>query len=241
MIKDENSTQLESAKIWDNVINDLNGEVIKAQTIQTADFGPVSQKQIIQILRDVFKAKPPKRHGNARSWVFDPKILDKLSRVYDLDVNVKVQRKLLTNNENGAHRTDGTLAGDGTGLDKHILDIGVEEIEDKFNENIGIDEETEVGSTKLVSENDNNDTNNSNSIENTTVNNTSYSDKASQVSHVSQINDVVESSSSIYSCHYCDYISNKESELIRHSINAHPNKIAQPDESIRKLEEEREV
>ena len=91
MIKDENSIQLESAKIWDNVINDLNGEVIKAQTIQTADFGLISQKKIIQILKDVFKAKPPKRHGNARSWVFDPKILDKLSRVYDLDVNVKVK------------------------------------------------------------------------------------------------------------------------------------------------------
>jgi hypothetical protein len=56
---------------------------------------------------------------------------------------------------------------------------------------------------------------------------------------VSQINDVIEP---IYSCHYCDYISNKESELIRHSINIHPNKIAQPDESILKLEErEREV
>ncbi len=67
MIKDENSTQLESAKIWDNVINDLNGEVIKAQTIQTSEFGTISQKQIIQILKDVFKAKPPKRHGNARS------------------------------------------------------------------------------------------------------------------------------------------------------------------------------
>lgn len=55
MINDENSTQLESAKIWDNVINDLNGEVIKAQTIQTADFGPVSQKQIIQILKMCLK------------------------------------------------------------------------------------------------------------------------------------------------------------------------------------------
>src|SRR5918993_803016 len=93
MIKDENSTQLGSAKIWDGFINEFNGEVVKAQTIQTPEFGSISQKQIIQILKDVFKAKPPRRHGNARSWVFDLKILDKLSRVYDLDVDVKVQRK----------------------------------------------------------------------------------------------------------------------------------------------------
>ena len=89
-----------------------------------------------------------------------------------------------------------------------------------------------------MSENDNNDTNNSNLIENTTVNNASYSYNVSQASHVSQINDVAEP---IYSCHYCDYTSNRESELIRHSLNAHPNKIAQPDESILKLEKEREV
>jgi hypothetical protein len=41
----------------------------------------------------------------------------------------------------------------------------------------------------------------------------------------------------LLTCHYCDYTSNKESELIRHSINTHAGKVAQPDESITKLEE----
>ena len=67
MIKEENSAELESAKIWNNVIDDLNGEVIKNQTIQTPEFGQISQKDIIHMLKDMFKAKPPKRHGNARS------------------------------------------------------------------------------------------------------------------------------------------------------------------------------
>jgi hypothetical protein len=237
MIKDENSAQLESLKIWDSVINELNGEVIKAQTIQTSDFGPISQKQIIQILKDVFKAKSPKRHGNARSLVFDLKILNKLSRVYDLDVDVKVQRKSLANNENGTHRTHGTLSGDEIGLDKHILDIGVEAIDDeKFNENIEFDEEKENVSSKLVSDDDNNNSKDNKLIENTIANNSYYSHNASHVSHVSQINDTF-GSSMLYSCHYCDYTSNKESELIRHSINTHPGKVAQPDESITKLEE----
>jgi hypothetical protein len=39
-----------------------------------------------------------------------------------------------------------------------------------------------------------------------------------------------------YTCHYCDYTGNRKSELIRHSINSHPGKVAQPDESITKLE-----
>ena len=237
MIKDENSAQLESVKIWDSVINELSGEVIKAQTIQTSDFGPISQKQIIQILKDVFKAKPPRRHGNVRSLVFDPIILDKLSRVYDLDVDVKVKRKTSlenSNNENGTHGTHGTLSGDGIGLDKHISDTGIADIDEKFNENIEIDEETENGSTKLVSEGDNNDTNEGNFIENIIVNNGSCSYNASQASQASQITDVLESP--IYSCHYCNYTSNTESELIRHSINIHPGKVAQPDASITKLE-----
>jgi hypothetical protein len=244
MIKDENSAEIESAKIWDSVINELNGEVIKAQTIQTSDFGPISQKQIIQILKDVFKAKPPRRHGNARSLVFDPIILDKLSRVYDLDVDVKVKRKkslveTSTSNENGTHGTYGTLSVDGIGLDKHISDSGVEEIDEKFSENLKIDLETENVSSKLVSENDNNDSKDSKFIEDTSANNGYYSHNASQASHVSQINDTV-GSSTLYSCHYCDYTSNKESELIRHSINAHPGKVAQPDESITKLEKGKE-
>jgi hypothetical protein len=243
MIKDENSTQLGSAKIWDGVINEFNGEVVKAQTIQTPEFGSISQKQIIQILKDVFKAKPPRRHGNVRSLVFDPIILDKLSRVYDLDVDVKVEiREKSTYNENGTHRTHGTLPGNGIGLDKHISEIEIEKIDKKFSENIEINSETENVSRKLVSDDDHNDTKETKFIENNTVNNGYYSHNASQESHVSQNNnDVAESSSTLYSCYYCDYTSNKESDLIRHSINSHPGKIVQPDESIIKLEKEREV
>ena len=140
MCKEENSTQLESSKIWDNVKEDLNGEHVKPQTIQTPEFGLILQKEIIQILKDVFKAKPPKRHGNVRSLVFDLTILDKLGKVYDLDVNVRVKRKgeSSSENEHGTHGTDGTLYGDGIGLDKHISDLGSEENDRKLNENTGI-------------------------------------------------------------------------------------------------------
>ena len=44
----------------------------------------------------------------------------------------------------------------------------------------------------------------------------------------------------IYQCHYCNFSYPIERDLIKHSINAHPGKVAQPDESILKLEMEKE-
>ncbi|HLN34066.1 MAG TPA: hypothetical protein VK250_02160 [Nitrososphaeraceae archaeon] len=121
MVKEENSAELESGKIWQNVKEELNGEDIKPQTIQTSEFGYISQKQIIQILKDVFRTKPSNRHGKLRSLVFDLNILEKLGKVYDLDVNIKVERKEQKIKEN---ETDGTHTDDGIGLDKHLFDEG---------------------------------------------------------------------------------------------------------------------
>jgi hypothetical protein len=117
MIKEENSLELESSKIWNNIKVELNGEDIKKQTIQTVEFGLISQKQITEILKQIFKAKPPKRHGNARSLVFDLTILEKLSKVYDLDVNIKVEKI----DGNG---TLGTHYQNNIGLYKHLFDDG---------------------------------------------------------------------------------------------------------------------
>ncbi len=121
MIKEENSAELESAKIWNNVTDDSNGEVIKKQTIQTPEFGQISQKDIIHMLKDVFKAKPPKRHGNARSLIFDLKVVDKLGKIYDLDVNIKVESKPTTiiDEANGRH---GTLYQNSIGLDQPFFE-----------------------------------------------------------------------------------------------------------------------
>lgn len=44
----------------------------------------------------------------------------------------------------------------------------------------------------------------------------------------------------IYHCHYCNFSNLIEEDLVKHSINTHPGKVAQPDESITKLEELRE-
>jgi hypothetical protein len=137
----------------------------------------------------VFKAKPPKRHGKARSWVFDLTILDKLGKVYDLDVNVKVKRKGegSSENENGTHGIDGTLYGDRIGLDKHISDLGSEENDEKYIENIGNNLENSNSSNQVISKDDNNDKNKGQTIENITLNSDAYSQNVSQSSQASQI------------------------------------------------------
>jgi hypothetical protein len=40
----------------------------------------------------VFKVKPLKSHDKSRKWIFDTKIIDKLGKVYDLDIKVKVEK-----------------------------------------------------------------------------------------------------------------------------------------------------
>jgi hypothetical protein len=232
MIKDANSTQLETSKIWAKVKDDLNGEDIKAQTIQTADFGPISQKEIIQTLKDVFKAKPPKRHGNARSLVFDLTILDKLGKVYDLDVNVQVKRKIGSNeNENGTHGTHGTLYGDGIGLDKHISDIEPKENDENSSKNIKNSLENSDNSNQMISKDDDNGSIKEHSIENTALNNDACSQNVSQASQASQIEQTID----LISCHYCDYTNSNEKGVERHSIISHPGKRARPDPNLLKL------
>ena len=40
----------------------------------------------------MFKVKPLKSHDKSRKWIFDTKIIDKLGKVYDLDIKVKVEK-----------------------------------------------------------------------------------------------------------------------------------------------------
>ncbi len=122
MIQEINSAELESSKIWEKVKKELNGEDIKAQTIETPDFGPISQKEITKILRDMFKAKPSKRHDKPRAWVLDNDVIKKLGNVYDLDIEVKVETK---------EKSDASDASDAStdsiGMEKYIQEKGEDE------------------------------------------------------------------------------------------------------------------
>lgn len=113
-IRKEDSYDIESKLIWETITDPeiLPGEFIpnKKLTYDSVEFGQISQKAVIEICKDVFGATKSKRHGSARKLLFDKRKLDRLAKIYELDLEIKVK-------ENGTDETDGTHVG----LDKHLI------------------------------------------------------------------------------------------------------------------------
>ena len=123
LINSQGSLELESSSIWNYLKTNVEYKEIpfKPQSIETVEFGVLSQKGVIQTLKEVFQAAPPKFHSNSRKLIFSQKIIDRMAEVYDIDVEVMVKEgedadaaALRT------HRTDRTHVG----LDRHIDNNG---------------------------------------------------------------------------------------------------------------------
>ena len=95
LISAQNTTEPESGLIWNTITESLQGDTIhnKPQSYQSVEFGYLSQKDITQILKDIFGAKKSKRHGEGRKLEFDKVKLEKLGKIYDLDINVEVNKQ----------------------------------------------------------------------------------------------------------------------------------------------------
>jgi hypothetical protein len=50
------------------------------------EYGEMSQKRLSELLRDQFKAMPPKRHGDKRQLVFDKTVLDRMLEKYRINI-----------------------------------------------------------------------------------------------------------------------------------------------------------
>jgi hypothetical protein len=111
LIKAKDTTELESSLIWDTVIDLLPGELIsnKKLSYESSEFGTISQKIIIEILMQVFGASPSHNRREKRKLVFNIDKLERLGKVYDLSIEVKV----------GQSVTDVTDVTD-IGLDRHL-------------------------------------------------------------------------------------------------------------------------
>jgi hypothetical protein len=114
LIEAQNTYELESTIIWNTIKDTLQGSDIphKPQSYDSIEFGVLSQKDIVQTLTEVFGAERS-RDKTSRKLVFDPSKLDRLGKIYDLDVEVK----LVTHMTHMTH----------VGLDKHLQ----EQTEDK--------------------------------------------------------------------------------------------------------------
>ena len=89
----------------------------KPQSYQSVEFGYLSQKDIIQILKDIFGAKKSKRHGEGRKLEFDNDKLEKLGKIYDLDINVEVNKQEGRKKEKKLQATGGGTHGTHSDLD----------------------------------------------------------------------------------------------------------------------------
>jgi hypothetical protein len=107
LVKTQDSYEIESSLIWNTIKSTLQGSDIphRPQSYDSTEFGVLSQKEIVQTLNDVFGAERS-RDKTSRKLVLDPSKLDRLGKIYDLDVEVK----LVTHMTHMTH----------VGLDKHL-------------------------------------------------------------------------------------------------------------------------
>jgi hypothetical protein len=141
--------------------------------------------------------------------VFDPSKLERLSKIYDLDTEVKVV----------THMTLMTHVG----LDKHISELS-ESNETAINQDqtYDISKETGANNEEITSKID--------------VESRPHHYNASQVSEASPEPEQPVSEEYSFSCYYCiDFKTNDEKDYKRHVINKHPKKRAY----LTKLELER--
>ena len=107
MMVSQDTAEFESSDIWQRIKYDLQGSEVKGKPMSydTEDFGILSQKKIIGILKDVFGAEPPRHTGTTKKLIFNKNKFDRLDSVYNLELEVRVGR--------GTEKND-------VGLDKHI-------------------------------------------------------------------------------------------------------------------------
>jgi len=118
MMATKNTMEFESSVIWQVIKDDLRGVEVKGKPMSydTDDFGILSQKKIISILKDVFGAEPPRHTDNKKKLIFNKSKFDRLDSVYNLELEIKVGR--------GASGQK-----DSIGLDRHMISEVVEEEE----------------------------------------------------------------------------------------------------------------
>ena len=144
LIKAQDTTELESSLIWNYITEILPGEEIphKQLSYESSEFGTISQKGIIEIFMQVFGAKRSLNRREKRKLLFDMDKLQRLGKVYNLSMEIKV----------GPSVTDVTDVTD-IGLDRHLIDHPpeIEIIESKAERDDFFKEEA-VGDTKFTNE-----------------------------------------------------------------------------------------
>jgi hypothetical protein len=149
LIRTQNTYELESNLIWNTIKGTLQGKDIlsKPQSYDTVEFGTISQKSITETLVQVFGANPTKRHSG-RTHIFDQNKLQRLSRIYDLSIDVKVGPSSVADVADVAHVAH-------VELDKHLQEEHEnKEIATSEHESTNIYNENRENNEKVTSQED---------------------------------------------------------------------------------------
>ena len=86
----QNLIVIASGDIWETYKLSSEAKEITALTCESPEFGKKSRQEITKLVKDNFKAEPPKHTGERRELVFSRRIVNRLSKKYKLeDVEVK--------------------------------------------------------------------------------------------------------------------------------------------------------
>jgi hypothetical protein len=241
LIKAQGTPELESTLIWNTLTNVLPGDVIPNRRLsyESSEFGTISQKGITETLIQVFGAQQSSNRRDKRRLRFDVEKLKRLSRIYDLSIDVRV----------GTSVTDVADVTD-IGLDRYAIEA---EGQTKKNEGQIAQDQKKENSTNNYNNNHNNNINTTSNItteaSSDRLQHTNNPSQASQVSPLIQqqaashvldelkdntsssttLADIVAISNFLFSCYYCDGCkTNDRDDYERHIVNKHPKKVAYP-------------
>jgi hypothetical protein len=159
LVQKNGSLVLAISDIWNKYKEMLpGGEEIGKTSYTSNEYGEMSQKRLSELLRDQFKARLPKHHGDKRHLVFDKTVLDRMVEKYRINI-----KDIDTNGTDGTHGTD-------VGLDRHLSE-----------------ENSDTESSKNTEQSINSSSKNEEiHTQQNTDQGSVISDNASQASHVSQ-------------------------------------------------------
>ena len=119
LIRAQDTTELESSLIWNTITDLLTGDSIpnKKLSYDSAEFGILSQKGIVETCIQIFGAKHSKDRKEKRKLIFDIAKLERIGKIYELSIDVRVN----TTSSGVTDVTDVTHIG----IDKYLTEHSV--------------------------------------------------------------------------------------------------------------------
>jgi hypothetical protein len=89
LVKQNNSFELKSSDIWNQLKDELIGNPIPSKPLSydTEKYGTISQSQITKVATEVFGAKKSSRHGNANRLIFDKEKFARAGMTYEISID----------------------------------------------------------------------------------------------------------------------------------------------------------